>query len=139
MKLTNHQFIEAAFIFEKENGNRHGKYEKEVIKESNLLHLKPSELKTIIINGLNLGLYTKNTERTSAYWALSKTNDKNIIPEFKNWLKKEFNLKNETPIFQLLIALDRFDESAFDEKRNSRYFDETELNFRDAKNYLENN
>jgi len=139
MKLTNNQLEEAAFIFEKENEYKHGEFEKEVIKRSNLLHLLTSELKTIIVNGLNSNLYTDSIERVGAYWALSKTNDKSLIPEYKNWLKKEFNLKNETPIFQILIALDRFEEPAFHENRNSRYYDQTELNFRDAKNYLDNN
>ena len=139
MKLTNQQFIEAAFIFERGEGHHHSSYEKEVIKESNLLHYQPCELKTIIVDGLNSNLYTEPTERISAYWALSKTNNKNLIPELKNWLKEELNHKNGAPIFQILVALERFDEPAFHAERNSRSYDETELNIRDSKIYLNNN
>ncbi|WP_400075244.1 hypothetical protein [Winogradskyella sp. R77965] len=139
MKLTDHQFTEAAFIFEKENGSYHGNYEKSVIKESNLTLIEPSKLKANIIDGLQSNLYAEIKDRTSAYWALSKTNDTNLISDYKKWLKRELSEENPIPIFQILLALDRFDEPSFHKDRVSRHYDDVELNIRDAKNYLENN
>ena len=97
MKLTNDQFEAVAYIFERANGNKKSEYEEKVIAESGLNNLKPFELETQIINGINNGLYSDSKERISAYWTLSK--------------------------------IDRNGSSAFNE---------TELNLRDAENYLKN-
>ena len=136
MKLTKDQFLEVAFIFEKANGNSHSDYEKGIIAESELTEHKPEELEQLIVNGLNSGIYKNNNDRISAYWTLSKSNNRNLISEFQKWLKTELDIENGLAIFQLLVALDRFDEPAFHKNRNSRGNDETELNIRDAKNYL---
>jgi hypothetical protein len=47
-------------------------------------------------------------------------------------------VKNENGIavFQILIGLDRLDEPVFNENRTGQGADETELNIRDAKQYL---
>ena len=139
MKLTKDQFLEAGFIFEKANGNSHSDFEKKVIAESELTKLKPTELEKIIVDGLNSDLYKNDDERVSAYWALSKSNNRNLISDFKNWLRIEVENQNENMLFQLLVALDRFDEPAFNEIRTGRGADETELNLRDAKEYLNKN
>ena len=60
MKLSNEQFTEIAFIFEKENGNSHSDFEKGIIAESDLTKYKPTELEKIIIDGLNSGIYQKS-------------------------------------------------------------------------------
>lgn len=139
MKFTDEQFTEIAFIFEKYNGANHGDYEKQIIAKSQLTKFQISELKSLIIDGLNSNIYLETSRRVSAYWALSKTNDKNLVPEFKKWLQEELINENTSSVFQILIALDRLDEPAFHKDRNSRYYDDVELNIRDAKNYLENN
>jgi hypothetical protein len=136
MKLTNNQFIESAFIFEKANGNTHSDFEKEIIAESELTQYKQTELEQIIVDGLNSGIYKNEDERVSGYWSLSKSNNRNLILEFQKWLRTELKIENGIAIFQLLVALDRFDEPAFHKNRNSRGNDETELNIRDAKEYL---
>ncbi len=136
MKLTKDHFLEVAFIFEKANGNSHSDYEKGIIAESELIEHKPEELEQLIVNGLNSGIYKNDHDRISAYWTLSKSNNRNLISEFQKWLKTELDFENGLAIFQLLVALDRFDEPAFHKNRNSRGNDETELNIRDAKNYL---
>jgi len=139
IKLTNEQFTEAAFIFEQENGNSHSNYEKGIISESKLTEFKPTELEQIIVDGLNFGIYENEFERVSGYWALSKSGNQNLISDFQKWLKMELEFGNGIPIFQILIALDRLDEPAFNKKRTGREVSETELNIRDAKQYLNKN
>jgi hypothetical protein len=136
MKLTNEQFTEVAFIFEKENGNSHSEFEKEIISESKLTEYKPTELEKIIVDGLNSGIYKSEDERVSGYWSLSKIGNRNLIAEYKKWLRTELENENGIAVFQILIGLDRLDEPAFNENRTGRGADETELNFIDAKNYL---
>lgn len=50
---------------------------------------------------------------------------------------EEVSGKNYKAIFQILIALDKLEESVFEKNRTSRSYDETTLNLKDAKNYLE--
>jgi len=136
MKLTNEQFTETAFIFEKANGNSHSEYEKQIISESKMTNFETKELEQIIIDGLNSGIYKNEDERVSGYWALSKLGNRNLISDFKKWLRTELQSGKGIAIFQILVALDRLEEPAFHENRNGRGADETELNIRDAKQYL---
>jgi len=138
IKLTNQQFEEIAYIFEQANRGSHSDYERKIIKESKLAKFKPFELEQIIVDGLNSNIYKKESERVSGYWALSKSINSDLISQFRKWLKIELDNKNSIPIFQILVALDRFHEPAFHKNRNSRGADETELNIRDAKEYLNN-
>ncbi|WP_338378793.1 hypothetical protein [uncultured Flavobacterium sp.] len=136
MKLTNEQFTEVAFIFEKENGNSHSEFEKGIISESKLTEYKPTELEKIIVDGLNSGIYKNEDERVSGYWSLSKIGNRNLIAEYKKWLRTELENENGIAVFQILIGLDRLDEPVFNENRTGQGVDETELNIRDAKQYL---
>ena len=139
MKLTNEQFTEAGFIFEKANGNSQSDYEKQIIAESELTKFKPAELEQIIIDGLNSGIYKNEDERVSGYWSLSKIGNRNLIAEYKKWLRTELQNENGIAVFQILVGLDRLEEPAFNEKRTGRGADEMELNLRDAKEYLNKN
>jgi hypothetical protein len=136
MKLTNEQFTEVAFIFEKENGNSHSKFEKGIIAESKLTEYNPTELEKIIVDGLNSGIYKNEDERVSGYWSLSKIGNRNLIAEYKKWLRTELQNENGIAVFQILIGLDRLDEPVFNENRTGQGVDETELNIKDAKQYL---
>src|SRR5690606_35769263 len=136
MKLTNHQFTESAFIFEKANGYSHSDFEKKIIAESELTKFKPTELEQIIVSGLNSGIYKNEDERVSGYWALSKIGNRNLILDLKKWLRTELENENAIAIFQLLIALDRLEEPVFNPKRTGQGVDEAELNIIDAKQYL---
>ena len=136
MKLTNEQFTEVAFIFEKENGNSHSEFEKEIIAESKLTEYNPTELEKIIVDGLNSGIYKNEDERISGYWSLSKIRNRNLIAEYKKWLRTELENENGIAVFQILIGLDQLDEPVFNENRTGQGVDETELNIRDAKQYL---
>jgi hypothetical protein len=136
MKLTNDQFEASAYIFEKANGNKKTEYEEELIAESGLAELKPNDLKIQIINGLNSGLYSDSKERISAYWTLSKVHDTNLIPDFRKWLKTEFENQEPLAVYQLMIALGNLEEPIFNKNRTGSAFNETELNLRDAENYL---
>jgi HEAT repeat protein len=89
-----------------------------------------------IISGLESELYEKETDRIAAYWALSKTFDKNLIPNLKSWLKSELENEKSTAVFQILIALDRLDEPVFPGNRTGQAYNEVELNYKYAKNYL---
>ena len=138
MKLTNDQFEASAYIFEKANGNKKTEYEEKLIAESGLTELKPNDLKMEIINGLNSGLYSGSKERISAYWTLSKVHDANLIPDFRKWLKTEFEKQEPLAVYQLMIALGNLEEPIFHKNRTGSAFNETELNLRDAENYLKN-
>jgi len=136
MKLTKEQFTEVAFIFEKENGNSHSEFEKGIIAESKLTKYKPTELEKIIVDGLNSGIYKNESERVSGYWSLSKIGNRNLVAEYKKWLRTELESENGIAVFQILIGLDRLNEFVFGENRTGQAVDETELNIRDAKEYL---
>ena len=136
MKLTNEQFTEAAFIFEKASGNSHSDYEKQIISESELTKFKPTELEQIIVDGLNSGIYKDEGQRVNGYWSLTKIGNRNLIAEYKKWLRTELENENGIAVFQILVGLDRLDEPAFNENRTGRGVDETELNLRDGKEYL---
>ncbi len=136
MKLTNEQFTEAAFIFEKANGNLHSEYERKIIAESELIKFQPIELERIIVNGLNSGIYKNEGERVSGYWSLSKIGNRNLISEYRKWLRTELENENGIAVFQILIGLDRLDEPVFNENRTGQDVNETELNLLDAKEYL---
>ena len=138
MKLTNNQFEASAYIFEKANGNKKTEYEEKLIAESGLTELKPNDLKTQIIKGLNNGLYSDSKERISAYWTLSKVHDKNLISDFRKWLKIEFEKKEPLAVYQLMIALGNLEEPVFNKNRTGSAFNETELNLRDTEDYLKN-
>jgi len=139
MKLTNEQFEEAAYIFEKANGYSHSDYEKKLIAESGLNDLSVTELEKIIVDGLNSDIYNTESERISAYWSLYKIGNQNLISDFKNWLESELKNNQKATIFQILVALDSLGEPSFHEERTGRAADETELNIRDAKEYLNKN
>lgn len=136
MKLTENQFTEIAFIFEETNGSFHSEFEKEIIAESDLTKYSIPELVKIIVDGIDSGIYNLEADRVSAYWCLSKISDKKLILDYRKWLQFEIENKNSTAIFQILISLDKLDESVFNKKRTSRDVFETKLNLEDAKNYL---
>ena len=136
MKLTNEQFTEAVFIFERANGNFHSEYEKKIISESELTKLTPTELEQIIVDGMNSGIYKNEGERVSGYWSLSKSGNQNLIAEYQKWLRTELENENGIAVFQILVGLDRLDEPAFHKNRTGRSVDEIDLNLRDGKEYL---
>lgn len=140
MKLTDEQFEALAYIFERENGNKKSDYENKVIAESGLSNFEPELLERSVVDGLNNGIYDSSTDRISAYWVLGKRFNRNLIPSFKKWLQKEFDLNDPLAVYQLLISLGNMEEPVFNPDRDgsSAYF-ETELNMRDAKDYLNKN
>ena len=137
MKLTNDQFEALAYIFERENGNDKSKYESEVIADSGIAQIRAEVLEQNVVDGLKNGMYDGEPARISAYWALGKRFNENLIPFFKKWLRKEVDLGDEQAVYQLLISLGNLGEPVFnpDREGGSAYY-ETELNMRDAKDYL---
>lgn len=136
MKLTNQELTEAGFIFERERGFNHSEFEKDTINQSSLLHLTCFELEQLLVNGLDNNIYENETERTSAYWALSKRVNKKLITNFRNWLKVELENNQYYAIYQILISLDYLEENVFSKSRTGRDDSEFELNRIDALNYL---
>lgn len=137
MELTIDQMEEAAFIFEKENGNAGDDYSRKVLAESILIKYNVDHLEKIIVDGLNDNIYINSDLRVSAYWALSKRFNRNLIASFKGWLKSELDEGNGAAIYQILIALDNMGEPVFnvDRKGGSSVY-EIDLNVRDTKTYL---
>ena len=138
MKLTELQLEAAGYLFEKANGNKHDNSLEKIIHESGLEVYDITILEKIIVNGINSEIYNELQIRTSAYWALSKRFNNELIPSFKKWLKMEIEKNNTSPIFQIMIALDNLEESIFNKDRTGYAFDEIELNLKDAKTYLSN-
>ena len=137
MKFTNDQFEALAYIFEQENGNEKSDYEIMVIKESGLGKFSAKELESHIVTGLNNEIYKDLETRNGAYWALGKRFKKDLIPQFRKWLKKEFVTNEPIAVYQLLINLGNMDEPVFNPKRQgSSASYETELNMQDAEEYL---
>jgi hypothetical protein len=136
MKLTNQEITEAGFIFERERGFNHSEFEKDSINQSSILHITSDELEQLIVKGLDYNVYENETERTSAYWALSKRVNKKLIAKFRNWLKVELENNQYYAIYQILIALDYLEENVFSKSRTGRDDSEFELNRIDALSYL---
>jgi hypothetical protein len=137
MKLTSDQLEAAVYIFEREHGNTTPGWERRFTAQSGLSDLQPKEVEKIIVDGLNAGIYDSNPDRTIAYWALGKRFNRSLITDLRKWLWKELDLNAPDAVYQLLISLDNLDEPVFHPDRNGGYaLHETELNLRDARNYL---
>ena len=137
MKLTNDQLEALAYIFERANGNKKSEYELEIISDSGLAKLNAELLEQSVVDGLNNGLYDATDDRISAYWALGKRFNRNLIPLFKKWLRKEFESNDAQAVYQLLISLGNMGEPVFNPDRDGGSASwETELNMRDANDYL---
>ena len=137
MQLTNDQIEEAAYIFEKENGHPGATTPRGFSLKSELTVFSPKELEKIIVDGLDRGVYKNSDTKTSAYRALSKRFNRDLIPSFNKWLKSELEVENSIAVYQLLIALGNMEVPVFNKnsERGSAIY-ETELNLRDARDYL---
>ena len=140
MKLTNDEFEAVVYIFEKDNGNVKTDYEDQIISKSGLSDFDPVALEKIIVDGLNKGVYSGRTNRISAYWALGKRFNRELIPVFRKWLKQELHYNDPYAVYQLLITLGNMEEPTFNPDRDgSSAYSETQLNMRDAADYLKKN
>ena len=140
MKFEIDQFDAIAYIFETANGNTPGDYENRVIDASGFKDIPPQELVDDILSSFREGNPDDIEYRLSAYWALSKRFDKNLLPFFRKQLEVEIEVEETPGVFQLLIAIDNLAEPAFGTDRNGSFsgFD-SDLNIRDAKAYLKQN
>ena len=139
MKIKEDQFDAIAYIFELNNGNVLDDYEYKVIDKSGFKDIPADVLTDAILDNLNDDHSMDTTYRILAYWALSKRFDTNLLPFFRDKLKLELSIDGIPAVFQLLIALDNLDQPVFGDDRDGSFSaDDTELNIRDAKAYLEN-
>ena len=140
VKFEIDQFDAIAYIFETANGNTLGDYENRVIDASGFKDTPPQELVDDILSSFREGNPDDIEYRLSAYWALSKRFDKNLLPFFRKQLEVEIEVEEAPGVFQLLIAIDNLAEPAFGTDRNGSFsgFD-SDLNIRDAKTYLKRN
>ena len=137
MKLSEDELLAVAFIFEQRNGNENDDWETAIINQnSHLTNLDSETLKNKLIEDLDNGAYNSDEERIQAYWVLSKANDKKLVKHFRKWLEVEFGNLNSKAVYQILIALQNFNETVF--SRTSTSIWEEELNMLDARIYLKN-
>ena len=140
MKFETDQFDAIAYIFETANGNTPGDYETRVIDASGFRDTPPQELVDDILGSFREGDPDDVEYRLSAYWALSKRFDKNLLPFYRKQLEVEIEVEGAPAVFQLLIAIDNLDEPVFGTDRHGSFSDlDSELNIRDAKAYLTRN
>ena len=74
--------------------------------------------------------------RGSAYWALGKRCDRELVPFFRERLAVELG-RDVQAVYQILIALEDAGEEVFSPARSSRSVLDVEMNRADAVRYLE--
>jgi len=136
MSFTPNQIEAAGLLFEEENGNVLGDYEKGVVAESDLEGRELREVKNELIDSVTFPTELNAHDRCGIYWALSKTFDSDLIGWWTSQLRNEVENKTEC-VFQIMIALDNLEEPIFVEDRSGYSTLETEFNLRDARNYLD--
>ncbi len=138
MELTEKDFKTVLFVFEAQNGFPVSSEKEELISDAGLNNPDMDALTDYLVNLLDMKMPEDVEQRISAYWALSKRADIALIPKFQNWLKQELSSGSSDTIFQIMIALDNFDEPVFSPDREGGYAAiDTDLNLRDARNYLD--
>jgi len=127
----------AAYIFERANGYELQDYQRDEIKKAGYDNKAASILALEIINLLKCHNDMDSDSRITAYWALGKRQDKNLLNFFQESLNEE-TAKDIRVAYQIMIALEDIGENIFgkDRQENGYSFDEDELNRRDAIDYL---
>jgi hypothetical protein len=106
MKLDRKELFEVSLLFEKNKSILLSEIELEIINDSLLKNYNLTCLEQIILNALSKGIYDTKSERTSAYWALSKRIENISSSFFKNWLTIELKHNNAIAVFILLDIID---------------------------------
>jgi len=137
MDIPEQNLLAVSLIFETTNGNPVADCESHLIAEAGLNGVQAEVIERLLVDKLNRGSSVAASYRSAAYWALSKRFSTRLIPTFVKWLREEISRSEPGPIYQLLIALDNFDELASGKDRNGSYsiMDEA-LNLRDAIFYV---
>ena len=136
MRFIEDNLLDIALIFEQANGNTLNDNDALLVKNSGLDHYEPKELEKLIASSID---DAEPEYRRKAYWVLGKRFNINLVPSFNKWLKIELNNKNPDLVYQILIALDNLELPAFGTDRDGSYSaQESDLNLRDARLYLEN-
>jgi len=78
----------------------------------------PNQLELLLIESINQNEPVEF--RATAYWALGKRYNNNLIPKFKAWLSQEVMSLEDEAVYQILIALDNIGEPAFGSDRDGR-------------------
>lgn len=131
------QLTAAALVFEKNRGIKQTSYNLELITGCGYTDLGSDELKDQIFNVFESDKIIDAELRSTAYWALGKKVDMDLIPFFVQRLKIELT-EHIQAAYQIMIALDCLGESVFGKDRNGKYtFNEDELNHRDGLIYLD--
>lgn len=138
MEVSEDNLFVVALIFEQANGNLLGENDILLIENSGLSNCSAELLEAMLVEALNTE--RSPSYRSTAYWALSKRFNRELIPVFKKWMGEELQNQESAAVYQLLIALDNLEEPVFGEDRNGSFSaTDTSLNVRDAKIYLEKN
>ena len=135
MRYSEETLEAIVYLFEQVNGLPVEPYALELIKKHSLTDGVPSKIVDSLIDIVRRDDSLDVSYRISVYWALSKRNDKSLVPFFVERLAFELPIAPST-VYQLLIALDNTGEDVFGGDRDGFSVLETELNLRDAKRYL---
>lgn len=137
MVYTHNQFTCIAFLFEKQHGRVFDEIDEALIKKVSK-ELDTTDLEQLehnIITILENNSIENPNDRISAYWALGKRFNMSLIPFFRVWLKREYELDNLGPCFEIMISLNNMEENVFSKSGSS--WNCHEQNRKDARSYLE--
>ena len=134
MRFSEDAIPAAAFVFERANGKELGPHEIGEIEKHGFETIDPE----LLVKGLRKELESERNVpdsryRNSCYWALGKRFDSELLPFFRESMKKELKRDMEST-YQIMIALDNLDEEIF--SRESVSITDYDENRMDAERYL---
>ena len=137
MRIPEEAIVAAADRFAREKGHPVDEFEASEIQRFGLDDCDLEQLATFLKQMIVEDDWSEEGFRASAYWALGKKYDAELLAFFRKQLAIEVQ-RDLGSTFQILIALDNLDEAVFSKSRNGQFsvLDE-ELNKLDAKAYLE--
>ncbi len=129
------RLLAAAFKFEHERGVALDDHDHALIAWAGFDQVPIVDIVSQLLASIETVLRPAGVKCTG-YWALGKLYSDELLPFFRQALAVEINDDREA-VYQLLIALDNLNEPVFGADRSGSYSSsETDLNLRDAHNYL---
>jgi len=125
----------AASRMEQASGNRLQLDAVDEVLKYKLNRVEAEEIVTALTRSVESGTMDADY-RSSAYWALGKKSDDELLDFFRVRLRAELDADEMGACYQLMIALDNLDEEIFAPGRNGGSINEYDLNRHDAEAYL---
>jgi len=133
--FTLSQLQAAAYRFEMANGRSLEPVERDSVIAAGLERIDPRALADQICGWLDSAPELSNEFRSTAFWALGKSYDFNLLEFFRHHLSRE--VKRDVAVaYQIMIALDNLSEPVWQPDRRSFSIAERELNHDAAVRYL---